>query len=243
MTLKKLGLPILAIIMILVMLSLMLFIKKNGKYNLVYTNSFPNKQIVIDPGHGGEDGGAVANDLVEKDLNLEISLILADMLRESGFEVILTRDSDISIYDEGEQSLKNKKRSDIMNRLKLANENPSSIFVSIHQNKFEESKYSGAQMFYGLKNEFSKPLALSLQKSIVNMLQPNNNREIKPITSSVYLINNASSPAVLCECGFLSNSDEAKLLSNKEYQSKISFAIMNGILNFYKDKDQIISEN
>lgn len=193
----------------------------------------PLRQVVVDPGHGGEDGGAQANSVIEKDVNLDISLVLAQMLEASGFEVVLTRTEDISIYDESAKSLRDKKRSDILNRLKIANENPDAIMVSVHQNKFEQSKYSGAQMFYGEKNDLSKPLAECLQQSFINRLQPDNKRVIKPITSSVYLVNNAQTPAVLAECGFISNPTEAKSLSDEVYQQKVAFAIFSGILDFY----------
>lgn len=240
---KKYVLQIVAVVIIFVMLAAIVFVNQKGRYSPIYNSSLPNRQVIVDPGHGGEDGGATDNNIVEKDINLDISLILADLLKESGFEVILTRDSDISIYDESEKSLRNKKRSDIMNRLKIANENPSAVFVSVHQNKFGESKYSGAQVFYGEKNEWSKPLAQSIQTSIVSLIQPQNTRLIKPITKSVYLINNAKPPAVLCECGFLSNSEEASLLSNPDYQRKMAFSILNGIINFYSDEDRSETAN
>ncbi|MDE5600282.1 MAG: N-acetylmuramoyl-L-alanine amidase [Oscillospiraceae bacterium] len=210
-----------------------LYIFFHGKYTPVFVKTTPVRQIVIDAGHGGEDSGAVVGDILEKDINLKISLILNDLLTISGFDTIMTRTEDISIYDEGSNSLRSKKRSDLMNRLKMANKNENAIVVSIHQNKFHDSKYFGAQVFYGNKNTYSKSLAESLQCSIVNMLQPENKRNIKPVTKSVYLINNAKTPAVLCECGFISNKKDASLLIDEDYQKKMAFAIYNGILNFY----------
>lgn len=200
------------------------------------SNEMPQRQVIIDPGHGGEDGGAVANSLVEKDINLDISLTLADLLRAAGFDVILTRSEDISIYNEDKKSLRNKKRSDLMNRLAIANENPNAIMISIHQNKFSQTQYSGAQMFYGIKNEWSKELAKKIQESFVQNLQPNNTRTIKPITSRVYLIYHAKPASVLVECGFLSNPQEAKKLADENYKKQVAFTIFGGILNFYQGK-------
>lgn len=193
------------------------------------------RQIVIDAGHGGEDGGAEGlYNLVEKNINLSIALKLRDMLALSGFDVIMTRTEDVSIYDDSANTTREKKRSDILKRLEIANSNPNAMMVSVHQNKFEQSKYSGAQMFYGLENELSQPLADCLQKRFVANIQPDNARQIKPITSSVYLIHKAKIPAVLAECGFLSNPDEAAKLSTEEYQSQVAFTLYCGILEFYE---------
>lgn len=237
MKLKRWIVPSIALTITAALILAFSFISWHGMIAPVSILPTPLRQIVIDPGHGGEDGGAQTSNLSEKDINLSISNILADMMREAGFEVILTRTEDVSIYDESSAGLRNKKRSDIMNRLKIANDNPDAIMVSIHQNKFPQSQYYGAQMFYGKKNEWSKPLAESLQQSIVGMLQPENTRMIKPITKSVYLINNAKSPAVLCECGFLSNPAEGAKLADPTYQKQMAFAIKTGVLNFYNNED------
>ncbi len=235
---RRFLIPIISLLLAILMAIGVCRIYFHGVYTPAATMELPKRQIVIDPGHGGEDGGAQANGVTEKDVNLAISLALSDLLKEAGFDVILTRTEDVSIYDESAKSLRNKKRSDILKRLQIANDNPNAIMVSVHQNKFSQSKYSGAQMFYGDENVWSKPLAESLQQSFVTLLQPNNTRVIKPITSSVYLINNAKIPAVLCECGFLSNAEEAKSLSDPDYQQKAAFAIYSGILRFYADEEQ-----
>lgn len=230
---KRWALSSIALSIVIVIIFAISFISLHGAMVPTSILPTPMRQIVIDPGHGGEDGGAQVGNIVEKDINLSISKILADMMQEAGFEVILTRTEDISIYDESSTGLKNKKRSDIMNRLKIANDNPDAVMISIHQNKFPQSQYYGAQMFYGKQNKLSKPLAESLQSSIISMLQPDNTRKIKPITKSVYLVNNAKSPAVLCECGFLSNPAEAAKLTDPNYQKQLAFAIRSGILDFY----------
>ena len=209
------------------------YIVHNGSYVPTFVKNKMFRQVVIDPGHGGEDGGAVVGDVFEKDINLKIAKILKELLDVSGIQTIMTRTEDVSIYDEGADSLRKKKCSDLTNRLKIANENENAVFVSIHQNKFPQTKYWGAQVFYGRKNEHSKELAEQLQNTVVKLLQPNNKRNIKPVKDNVYLIYNAKTPAVLCECGFMSNKDEIALLKDENYQKKMAFSIYAGILKFY----------
>ncbi|WP_412613089.1 N-acetylmuramoyl-L-alanine amidase [Candidatus Pseudoruminococcus sp.] len=192
--------------------------------------------VVIDAGHGGEDSGAVANSVLEKDINLEIALKLRDMLKASGIEVKMIRESDISIYDTASGTIRERKVSDLKNRVEIVNDNKKNILVSIHQNKFEQSKYSGAQMFYSTNNDRSQILAENIRKSITGLIQPENKRELKKGGSDIYLLNKANVPAVIVECGFISNEEEAKNLSNEEYQSKMAFAIYCGILE-YKNKN------
>lgn len=194
------------------------------------------KMLVIDAGHGGEDSGAVANSVLEKDINLEIALKLRDMLKASGIEVKMIRESDVSIYDTASGTIRERKVSDLKNRVKIVNNNKKNILVSIHQNKFEQSKYSGAQMFYSANNDKSQILAENIRKSITGLIQPENKRELKKGGSDIYLLNKATVPAVIVECGFISNEEEAKNLSNEEYQSKMAFAICCGILE-YKNKN------
>lgn len=192
--------------------------------------------VVIDAGHGGEDSGAVANSVLEKDINLEIALKLRDMLKASGIEVKMIRESDISIYDTASGTIRERKVSDLKNRVEIVNSNKKNILVSIHQNKFEQSQYSGAQMFYSTNNNKSQVLAENIRKSITGLIQPENKRELKQGGSDIYLLNKATVPAVIVECGFISNEEEAKNLSDKEYQSKMAFAIYCGILE-YKNKN------
>lgn len=192
--------------------------------------------VIIDPGHGGEDSGAVANSVLEKDINLDISLRLRDMLRASGITVKMTRDSDLSIYDTSAGTIREKKVSDLKNRVEIANSSKNNILVSIHQNKFEDSKYSGAQMFYSTNNEKSKILAESIRQSVTGLIQQDNKRELKKGDSSIYLLNNSTVPSVIVECGFLSNAEEAKKLSDEEYKNKMAFAIYCGILEYKNNR-------
>jgi len=190
------------------------------------------KQVVIDAGHGGGDPGAIGvNGANEKDINLKISIYLRDILIANGYEVIMTRETDISIHDEKHTKTSKIKTSDLKNRLKLIESHPDAIAVLIHQNEFTSKKSCGAQMFYGRKNEESIALAQSIQDAFVKNIQPDNNREIKKSTKDVYIINNAKNPIVLVECGFISNPNEADLLVDEEYQKKVAFTIFCGIAN------------
>ncbi len=190
------------------------------------------KTIVIDAGHGGEDSGAVANGILEKDINLSISLKLRDMLEACGYNVVMTRDTDKSIYDSTAGTTREKKVSDLKNRTDIINGSEDNILVSIHQNKFEQSQYYGTQMFYSVNSPESEHLAEELRRSVTSMLQPDNKRELKPSTDSIYILKKAEVPAVIVECGFLSNPQEAQKLASEEYQQQMAFAIFCGITGY-----------
>lgn len=198
--------------------------------------SSKNYTVVLDAGHGGEDGGAVGfNNICEKDINLSIALGLRDLLEASGYNVIMTRQEDTAIYDESCKSLREKKRSDLKNRLEIIKENSqdSNIFISVHQNKFTDPKYSGSQIFYSKNNPLSQELATYIKQSIVELIQPDNTREIKPGDKNIYLLHNAEIPSAIVECGFLSNEEEAKKLNTKQYQGQLAFCIYCGIANYF----------
>lgn len=189
--------------------------------------------IVIDAGHGGFDGGATGVDgIVEKDLNLSIARKLYDLFTVNGFDAVLTRDSDETLEDPSLTTIRKRKNSDIHNRLELAKSYDNCILLSIHQNKFPQSQYFGAQVFYGPKNPQSEALAKITQRRMVEMLQPENTRQYKPCGDSVYLIYNAPMPALLIECGFLSNPDDAYKLIDADYQKKIAFAIFSSTAEY-----------
>ncbi len=190
-------------------------------------------RVVVDAGHGGVDGGAEGNHgEVEKEINLAIAGYLREYLELSGVEVVMTRDEDRSLHSTEQGSIAQKKKEDIRRRLEIIDEDPDSITVSIHQNKFGESRYHGAQMFYGVNNPDSEVLAQMIQTSIVEKLQPDNARKIKPGTKSVYLLTHAQNPIVLVECGFLSNEEEAEKLMTEDYQKEMAFAIYCGIMEY-----------
>lgn len=194
-------------------------------------NSLP--VIILDAGHGGFDGGCVSyNGVSEKGINLNIMLVLKALLESDGFEVVTTRDSDVSIYDEGVEGLSAQKKSDMKNRLDIFNSHENALAISIHQNQYTDSKYSGAQMFFSQTNPESQHLAQSLQDAFVENLQPDNKREIKLTGDDLYLIYYAKVPSVMAECGFLSNPEEADLLQTEKYQKQVAFTIYKGIKNY-----------
>lgn len=197
------------------------------------TNAHDRFYIVIDPGHGGFDGGAVAFDgTIEKDLNLSISLKLDGILRCLGFDTVLIRSEDVSVEDVGSGS---KKVSDIKNRLKVMGKYKDCIYVSIHMNKYSTTQPHGAQVFYSKFGD-SKLLADSIQKSITENLQTDNKRVTKSSTKDIYILHNAVAPAVITECGFLSNRTDLENLKNSDYQLKMAFSIAIGIVNYTQSK-------
>lgn len=196
------------------------------------TVSSPVGAILIDPGHGGEDGGASATDgTLEKTINLAIALDLRDMLMLCGFSVEMTRDTDVSIYDAGCATTRQMKVSDMNNRLKLYDE--AAIAVSIHQNHFSVAKYSGAQVFYSAAHPMSAQLATAVRERVITYIQPHNTRELKQATDSIFLLHRTVKPAILVECGFLSNPQESGKLKETVYQQQIALAIASGLLDVY----------
>ena len=193
--------------------------------------------IIIDAGHGGEDSGAVGkNGVLEKDLNLAVAMTVGRILENNGFKVIYTRTEDKLLYKEEENVKGIRKISDLKNRCKIANENPDAIFVIIHMNSFGKEKYSGLQVYYSEGKEESMAIAEKIQNSVRTALQPDNNRKIKS-SQSMYVLDNTDNVAILIECGFLTNEDECKRLSEKEYQNNLSFAIVCGIIEYVEEKN------
>lgn len=203
-----------------------------------------NEIILLDAGHGGEDGGAVGiNGVNEKDINFAITLILKEKLEKEGFQVILTRDEDNLIGDNTLGSIAERKRSDTQKRLKLIEEYPECTFISVHQNHFSESKYFGAQVFYSSANPNSAKLAESIRNEIVGQTQPENKRENKAAEKNIYILYNTTVPAVLVECGFISNQNEADLLIQSDYQNKMAEAICDGIITYFDTKNNVQQDN
>lgn len=188
--------------------------------------------IILDAGHGGEDPGAIGiNNVYEKNINLDIAFLIGEILCERGFAVMYTRAEDKLLYSEEENIKGFRKISDLKNRCKIAAEYPEAMFVSIHMNSYQNSKYSGLQVYYSENNENSRMLASNIQSSVKNELQSLNNRTIKA-GEGMYLLENVYNPAVLVECGFLTNAEECKKLSEKEYQKQLSLAIVCGIIKY-----------
>ncbi|PKM62775.1 MAG: hypothetical protein CVU97_03740 [Firmicutes bacterium HGW-Firmicutes-21] len=192
-------------------------------------NNYEPLTIILDPGHGGEDPGAVANGFIEKELNLEVAFKLYELLSASGYNVVLTRDTDKLLYEVGEEN--HKKLHDLKNRLRFTQNFDNCIYVGIHMNKFPIESCKGLQTFYSRNNPLSQSLAQSVQDS-TKLLLKENKRVIKPDKNNIYILERAEVPAVLIECGFLSNQAEAELLSDKAYQEKLAFTIFCGIIEF-----------
>lgn len=188
------------------------------------------RTVIIDAGHGGEDGGAGDNGVLEKDVNLSVALKLRDMLTAEGFRVVMTRNEDISLGNG--DTVRARKVDDIKKRTEIINSDPNAILVSIHQNKFPQSKYYGTQIFCSSNSAESTRLGECIRQSVTGLLQNDNKRELKTDDGSVYILKNAEIPAVIVECGFLSNPEEAAKLADDDYRSDMAFAIMCGTLEY-----------
>lgn len=188
--------------------------------------------VVLDAGHGGIDGGATVNGIKESEINLQITQKLRTFLRLMGYQVVMTREGDYSIHDNGASSIRAKKRTDLKNRLSLMQKTPGAICVSIHLNRFAQSSVHGAQVFFG-PCDGSESLARIIQESIAAHLQTDNDRVIKKADSSLYILRqNESNPAVMVECGFLSNPGDASNLQNDEYQNRLAVILGCAILQY-----------
>lgn len=219
----------------LIILSAMLYLTFMANFSAAEASSMPitQKTVIVDAGHGGDDGGAIGIDgTVEKDINLDIALKLEKILKFYGFNVIMTRTQDVMTCDDGLDSLRKRKISDIHNRFELMRKNPDAVFISVHQNKFEDSSQHGTQVFYSGNDERSKALAEAIQTSVTLTLQQKNDRVVKKSGSGIYLLYHAKIPAVLVECGFISNSDEVKKLKDESYRMKLAILIADGLLKY-----------
>ena len=191
--------------------------------------------VVVDAGHGGEDGGATGvHGELEKDINLAIALELQRLLEQHQFEVVMVRDWDTDLSDQNLPTVAQRKRSDLQRRLRLVEESGDCILLSIHQNFFTENQYSGAQVFYSANDPRGAALAEAIRASITETLQPENTRQNK-VGEGVYLLEQCRVPAVLVECGFLSNPEEAAALADPDYQKQMAQAIYNGLVRYLKD--------
>ena len=192
-----------------------------------------SKVIIIDAGHGAPDEGAESsNGITEAESNLKIALKLQNLLEQSGATVILTRSDENAIYDIDSTTLKEKKISDIHNRVKIGNESSADIFVSIHLNKIPQEQYWGWQTFYKQESEEGQKLATSIQNSLNESIQKDNKRVPMKI-DNVYIINHVEIPTTIVECGFLSNPEEEQLLLTDEYQNKLAWGIYTGIMDYF----------
>ena len=195
---------------------------------------------VIDAGHGGEDGGAVADDgTLEKELNLGMSKALCLIFELNGNDVRMTRETDTLLYDHYNdlENYKGKKKVyDLKNRVRIAEEYENPVFISIHMNKFPDPKYGGMQIYYSKNDEKSHILADNVQKNYETYIKNANKRTIKAADSSIYVLNNLSCPAILVECGFLSNPNDVVNLKTEEYRRSLCLVIATSTLSTLVDK-------
>ena len=191
----------------------------------------PPETVVIDPGHGGEDGGAVSpGGVQESHINLAVSKQLRDLLRFAGVPTAMTREEDVTICDEGLGTIRARKASDIRNRVAIVNGTENAVLLSIHQNSLPSSTVThGAQVFWN-QQEGAEALAEAIQTSLNGSINVGNEKHTKQIPPTVYLMNHVTVPAVLVECGFLTNQEETRRLQDETYQRTLAISIAAGYL-------------
>ncbi len=227
----------LAFLLVLSILFALLFAVAEGTRSKTELNTMnkgttsPSKTVILDAGHGGEDGGASSADgLLEKDLNLALALTMRDILATNGVNVILTRDTDTLLYDRNVDFHGRKKMLDMAARLKIAENTADAVFVSIHMNTYPHPSCQGVQVWYSENNDASLELAKTIQSTTKELLQNENDRPVKRSGSSIYLLHHLECPAVLVECGFLSSPEEAALLGDENYRQQLALTLCMGIL-------------
>lgn len=186
--------------------------------------------VVIDAGHGGEDGGATScTGVLESKINLEVALRLEDMLHLLGIDTVMIRTTDRSVYTQGD-TIAARKVSDLKERARIINETENALLISIHQNYYSDSKYSGAQVFYA-PSDGSSELAVRMQTALVQNLNSGSNRKSKP-AEGIYLMNHIDCTGVLIECGFLSNPEEEAKLRSEAYQKALCGVIATTVSDY-----------
>ena len=200
---------------------------------VVSAERFP--RLIIDPGHGGEDGGSSSGEVLEKDLNLALSENVYYLCALTGLPASATRRDDRALYDlygDLDDYTGRKKAFDLKNRVRFVNEEGGAVFLSIHQNRFSDPVYSGLQVWYAPNGGESEALAKMIQSSSREHLDPENDREVKRATSAIYVLNRAEVPAVLVECGFLSNPDDLSRLTDPGYRRRLSGVLFSECAKF-----------
>lgn len=228
---KKCFVIIVALIFLSVAISwFMFFVNEDNSVNVSANNTlFTYDTVIIDPGHGGIDGGAVGEGgILEKDINLSISHALNSLLSLTNTSTVMTRTTDELLVDE-DNATASKKTQDLTQRVGFTELYENPLFISIHQNKFPVSRYSGLQVYYSKNNPESKTVAENIQKTTKLLLQNDNKREVKKAGTNIYVLKKIECPAVLVECGFLSNPQEARLLCDNSYQQKIAICIFSAL--------------
>lgn len=197
-----------------------------------------NMVVIIDPGHGGIDGGAVGKTgTIEDNINLAIAIKLRRLIEQAGGVALMIREDDTGLYAEG-QRIRDKKNEDLRNRFKQLNNSDADIFISIHLNSFPQSQYYGSQTFYKTGDENSKKLAEYIQAELLTIMDRGNKREAKP-KKDLYLFKGNTTPGVLVECGFLSNHEEEQLLKQDHYQEKLAWCMFSGLVRYFETEKKV----
>lgn len=226
---EKLYKNLITLMSLLLLVAMVLLSREAAIYTSGKMAEKKNITVVIDSGHGGKDPGKIAADgTFEKDLNLAIALKLQKYLEAADIQIIMTRTTDVGLYDE---NASNKKVQDMKNRINLMNTPDVDLVVSIHQNSYSDSAVKGAQVFYYGASNSGKELAETLQSALIRDVDPDNHRKAKA-NSSYYLLKKTTCPTVIVECGFLSNSTEAQKLKSDSYQEALAWSLHMGILEY-----------
>lgn len=214
------------------------FSRREDSVQALAQTRLPSYQLILDAGHGGEDGGAVSiTGVPESQINLAVTLKLDQLFGLYGISPVVLRSSDISLHDDTAKTIREKKISDLYNRVSAIESTENALVVSIHQNTFADPSYHGAQTFYRAEGE-SQALAKAVQETLKKSLEPENRRKAAKISNSVYLMKHITCPAVLVECGFLSNvAEEAKLCTGR-YQTQLALCIAGGVLQYENSGSQ-----
>jgi len=223
---------LIAALLVMVGLSLLLTGVYTYKSAAVMATPLEGKTILIDPGHGGIDAGASEGSAVEKTINLEVAKFLKGYIEENGGVVYMTRLEDTNTADPNRPKGVTQKMSDLKTRKQNITDTSADIFISIHMNKFAQSQYKGCQVFYDGNSAESKRLGETIQGSVLDVLKDGNDRKAKATGDKIYVLKGNTIPSALVECGFLSNPEEAKLLTTPEYQRKLAWGIYIGIMRY-----------
>jgi N-acetylmuramoyl-L-alanine amidase len=239
--LKKVN--VLLFILVFVLILAIYGLNVNGYEKASVTGEQDVQRVVlIDPGHGGEDPGAVSSysGIKEKDINLKIAFFLKGVLEKEGYSVLMTREEDKLEYTPDTTNIVQKRKQDLLRRKKMMDEAGADIVVSIHLNKFPETQYFGAQTFYPHNSPESQKLAVAIQNSLREIVDPSNKRVAmargKPNETPIIILRDIKTPTAIVECGFLSNPEDEKKLGTEEYQKKMASAITEGVKHYFKQK-------
>ncbi|MCR4436388.1 MAG: N-acetylmuramoyl-L-alanine amidase [Clostridiales bacterium] len=234
---RKYNAVLIALIFLLVFTLFMINIW-DGKAFPAAKDQNMDRTVLLDPGHGGEDPGAVSDysGVKEKDINLLIAMKVKELLERENYKVLMTRSEDVLQYTSDTGNIVQKRREDLQRRKKMMDSGDADIVVSIHLNKFPQTQYHGAQIFFPPDSVESRKLAMDIQKAIRETADPGNTREALVKKEPIIILKDSKTTTVIVECGFLSNPEEEKLLRTGEYQEKLALAIKNGIAAFFEER-------